>query len=845
MLRFRPLGVLAVIALALIAPASALADTQVIPGDGTANTRKLTIYAGDNGSLQAKQGAPQDPGVGMFCCSSGGPASNFFYLRLKGAPAPNTTIWQGASGGGGVSQGTSAAVTSGPALVPVSNGPVTGNWTPMSPAQNETVLKAQFDGVDLFRIKQTVLYTGFDLKFRVVWEITNIDPQGRTIPFIFGTAADLYLDSSASGTGVFIDGPSRFVGGSNSQSRTTNGLQEVTDSRLPGESAGTVVPRWASFGEDYYGSIISRLLNSDAFANTVNPGLIDNGAGVSWNDRATQGLAPTQTVRYEAIWHARRPTPLTAWPASAVKELPGAHQVTLSLVDANFNPVVGQRVNYEVTGANPGTPASATTDQAGNVVVNWNGANVGLDTLMAYADADGDGTRDPEEPAASATVRWVADNRMEGPSQLPGNLAGPSGQQVPVYTQPNPANPEAPFYQFGRSATAAAGFPDCTFDQRSGRELNLPVGVNLQPGSGKIRNVRMFVIDPARHNPTNLTGGALPPPITPDPAQSANNRYTFIIPCVVPGEMWVEFTLEEGGNIQVFRIPAGGLQLIDPQGVVYDGARYDTAIAAGRTPEEARAEAAIAGATVRLQRLLGGSFTTLLSGDPGITPNVNPQVTPSNGIYQWDVAPGRYRVLVSATGCQDTTSDQADIPPPALDLHVRMTCGGGTTGTSGTPTGTSGTPTGTPTGATGQSGKVATGGVSAGATTGPGKVSLTGPRSVTVAKDGTFSIRLAGRAGNRGVVALVTAKPVKASSAASSKAKGKKTKPLALASKAFTIAPTGKATVKLKLSSKGFALLRAKKSIATKATATVRVGATKRTDTFSLTLRAPKGKKKN
>ncbi len=163
---------------------------------------------------------------------------------------------------------------------------------------------------------------------------------------------------------------------------------------------------------------------------------------------------------------------------------------------------------------------------------------------------------------------------------------------------------------------------------------------------------------------------------------------------------------------------------------------------------------------------------------------------------------------------------------------------------SGGTTGTSGPPGGTPTGPPGQTGTPPTGGVPGGGSTGPGKVSLIGPKSVTVAKDGTFSILLGGRAGDRGVVALVTARAVKASSAAASKAKATKPKPLALASKAFTIAPTGKVTVKFKLSSKGFALLRARKSIAAKATATVGVGATKRTDTFSLTLRAPKEKKK-
>ncbi len=216
---------------------------------------------------------------------------------------------------------------------------------------------------------------------------------------------------------------------------------------------------------------------------------------------------------------------------------------------------------------------------------------------------------------------------------------------------------------------------DCEFDQRSGRELNLPVTVNLQPGAGTISNVKLAVTDPSRHNPTD-TGSSLPSPAYADTAPSSSgNSFSFVVNCVVNGEMWVEFSLTEGAVTQTFRIPVGGLALIDPQGVVYDGARYDQAIAGGQSPEQARASAAIKGATVTLQRLVNGSFLNVLSGDPGIIPHVNPQTTAANGIYQWDVQTGTYRVAVTAPGCLDTVSSQVDIPPPVLDLHVRMNCG--------------------------------------------------------------------------------------------------------------------------------------------------------------------------
>jgi hypothetical protein len=651
--RIRALAVTGLFAGALaIAPAAAQGATQTIPGTGVGPAgHNLTIYIGDQGQLQAKPSAPGDFVQGMFYGDDSGPASEYNHLRLKGAPAPDTTFTTN--------------------FVPVSNGPVTGNGTPSSPFQNVTVMKAQNAGTDLFEIRQTVLYTAFEQRFRVVWDVTNV--SAMTLPFIWGTSADLYIDSSDSGRGVFIDGASRFVGGTNDQSRTTGGIQEVLSSTLPGESSPVAIPKWASYQESGYGAAISRLNSNDAFLNTIDPNLIDNGVGVSFDNRASAGLPPGQTQRYEVIWHATRPTPLSAYPAAAAGELPGQHQVTLSLVDTLFNPLPNQRVNYEITGVNPSNgQLTAQTGPNGQILVAWNGSVAGLDTLTAYADADNDGIRDPEEPAASATMRWLADNHVDGPPQVPGNLDGPSGK-LPVQVQKNPDNPEAPNYIFGRSASAAAGFVDCTFDQRSGRELHLPVSVTLQPGAGTISNVSLALTDPSRHTPTNLASSL---PVADSSPAINGNTYSFAVDCVVNGEMWVEFTLTEGANPpQIFRIPVGGLALIDPQGVVYDGRLYDQAVAAGKTADEARVAAAISGATVHLQRLVGGTFVNVLSGDPGIKPNVNPQTTGADGIYQWDVQAGTYRVAVTATGCKDAVSQSVDIPPPALDLHVRLDCG--------------------------------------------------------------------------------------------------------------------------------------------------------------------------
>jgi hypothetical protein len=157
------------------------------------------------------------------------------------------------------------------------------------------------------------------------------------------------------------------------------------------------------------------------------------------------------------------------------------------------------------------------------------------------------------------------------------------------------------------------------------------------------------------------------------------------IDCVESGDLAVQYTLAEGGDSETFIVPIGGIVLIDPAGVVYDIPRFNAARAAGQSEDQARASAAIQGATIRLQRSTGGVFRNVLSGDPGISPNVNPEITGANGQFQWDVSDGDYRVVVSKPGYVTATSRVATIPPEVTDLHVGLqpvnsppTGGGGT-----------------------------------------------------------------------------------------------------------------------------------------------------------------------
>jgi hypothetical protein len=100
----------------------------------------------------------------------------------------------------------------------------------------------------------------------------------------------------------------------------------------------------------------------------------------------------------------------------------------------------------------------------------------------------------------------------------------------------------------------------------------------------------------------------------------------------------------------------GEVVLYDPSGVVL----------AGKSAKLVR------GATVRLQ------FSPTRSGRFGtpalslMDPQVNPQVTQTNGAFGWDVAPGFWRLRVTAYGYKPFLSPVYEIPPEVTGLKLRL-----------------------------------------------------------------------------------------------------------------------------------------------------------------------------
>jgi DNA-binding beta-propeller fold protein YncE len=86
----------------------------------------------------------------------------------------------------------------------------------------------------------------------------------------------------------------------------------------------------------------------------------------------------------------------------------------------------------------------------------------------------------------------------------------------------------------------------------------------------------------------------------------------------------------------------------------------------------------IAGARVVLSRTSSrGAHPTKVPNASGIMSPANrrnPDISDAFGFFGWDVLPGLYRVSASHRGCRSASTRLLEVPPPALDLSITLTC---------------------------------------------------------------------------------------------------------------------------------------------------------------------------
>jgi len=305
--------------------------------------------------------------------------------------------------------------------------------------------------------------------------------------------------------------------------------------------------------------------------------------------------------------------------------------------DGDFDDAAGASTSRTYPGRGTYPVAVRVTDDAGDQAIAWH-------TVVVH-----DPIRLPSgEPAGIGTPAPVASDNAGNPVNV-GTRVDPDSGRLTV--------------QVGRGVVTTA--PDGCVEL----DVTFPI-------RGQASNVVLVLRRPAGDRRADAE------PVRADDG-SPTGRWRAHLDCVEPGELLVEYDLPRagGGSDHIGPVPVGGIELIDPQGVVFDVERYQQALEEAGVTEAtaseeqktaARSAAAISGAVVTLERFTNGGWAVVNPDDPGIAPNVNPQVTGADGLYRWDVSAGTYRVRVERPGYTEVTSEQAVIPPPKLDLHVPL-----------------------------------------------------------------------------------------------------------------------------------------------------------------------------
>jgi hypothetical protein len=299
-------------------------------------------------------------------------------------------------------------------------GPVTGAGTGTSPYTEVTTFKViGSDTLEYALITVTTTYVNGEAQFTSTYDVQNITGTGpkpalsATLYFHAVTAGDLFVANDDHGTGLFLGGPPRFIGGQNPHTGTLGGFIEASAPALP----------WTNFQEGYWnGPFVAETTDeldkgiwnavresataTEVFNGNVDPSLIDNGAGVSWDQFLTGGLAPGKHATFSIINRAQVPTSLGVQPVNQTLTVGQTGTITVTATDNVGTPYAGRSLVYSIGGANPKS-GSVTTNSAGVATLSYVGTGAGLDTISMFLDLAGTGVQASQDPASTAQITWL------------------------------------------------------------------------------------------------------------------------------------------------------------------------------------------------------------------------------------------------------------------------------------------------------------------------------------------------------------------------------------------------------------------------------------------------------
>jgi hypothetical protein len=388
------------------AGASAQSDTtaKTLPGS------PLTVDIGPRGECQSSYLVNGELAGNFFLGSNSVGDCGFFLAFPKpsggkfiGQPGPlegKTFGFNGAAGPNGITE-----------YEPVSQSEVSGSGTSTSPYTQVTVFKVVVGGAEYAEVTETTTYVNGEPQFVSTFVVKN--KSGTNLYFRAIYAGDLYVNNNDVGTGVFLAGPPRFIGGQNTNSGVIGGFQEVPAPALP----------WSSFQEAYWNfgeglstgdnGIWRDVQETDeeprAFNESIEPMEVDNGAGVEWDQYREGEKAPLKAggeATFSIINRTQVPSGLQVSPANQTLTQAQTATVTVTALDTAKQPYAGKSVRYTISGANPQS-GSVTLNAAGQAQISYVGHNAGIDIDQMFVDLAGNGVRTSSDPGATAVVTFL------------------------------------------------------------------------------------------------------------------------------------------------------------------------------------------------------------------------------------------------------------------------------------------------------------------------------------------------------------------------------------------------------------------------------------------------------
>ena len=404
------LATLFALALSAALAGPALAVPVTIPG------APLTVYVDELGQLQAKRDT-QERNIFYRSTSTTGDAG-FFLAFPDAAPTELTGKvygFEGAAGPGGL-EGYEAGTQSG----------VTGSGSAADPLKQITTYAVSPEAVHFAEVTQTTTYVNGAQQFAVRWDVKNTSPSPLKLKAL--AAADFYFDGSDRGTGIYTEGPPRFIGGTNADTGNSGGFAEVFGGTSPSPrwSHYQALP-WGSSDTDVWGKVQNAAASADqTFDDTVVGEPVDNAGGVEWDQYLDTPIPAGATRSFELTVKNAVPALLQLTPSNAGSPRGVPINVTATAVNTDGVPYAGRALRYDVTGVNPGS-GTATLDGNGQATITDPGANAGGDTIIAYVDFNNDGIRQPVEPQASSLATFVDSVPPSCTVKVSGDRPGGSG----------------------------------------------------------------------------------------------------------------------------------------------------------------------------------------------------------------------------------------------------------------------------------------------------------------------------------------------------------------------------------------------------------------------------------